>query len=95
MGDLDVRLAGMYPGVGHEDEFVFSVRTHEGHYKTARAGPDDRAINQHFLRPAAKAKGVYYVGFGFHAFRREAVTAHAASIGGLQAQRMAGHTTWI
>ena len=92
MGDLDVRLAEMYPGAGHEDEFVFSVRTHEGHYKKARACRDDRAINQHFLRPAANAKGVYWVGFGFHAWRREAVTAHAQSLGGLQAQRMAGHT---
>ncbi|HEX3875402.1 MAG TPA: site-specific integrase [Bryobacteraceae bacterium] len=92
MGELDVRLAAMYPGVGHEDEFVFSVATHQGHYRKARVCRDDRDINQHFLRPAAKALGVYWIGFGFHAFRREAVTAYGQSLGALQAQRMAGHT---
>lgn len=91
MGDLAPELAHRYPGAGHEDEFVFSVQTHVGHYAKPRFTRDDRDINQHFLRPAAKALGVYYVGFGFHAFRREAVTEHAAVLGGLQAQRMAGH----
>jgi hypothetical protein len=37
------------------------------------------------------AQGVYYKGFGFHAFRREAVTELAKYAGANQAQRMAGH----
>jgi integrase len=53
---------------------------------------DDRSINQHFLRPAAKALGIYWEGFGFHSFRREAVTELSAMAGPAQVQRMAGHT---
>jgi hypothetical protein len=53
---------------------------------------DDRDINQHFLRPVAKALGIYYPGFGFHAFRREAITHLARLLDPFQAQRMAGHT---
>jgi hypothetical protein len=52
---------------------------------------DDRDLNQHFLRPAAKALGFYSEGFGFHALRREAVTAISASLGIAAAMRMAGH----
>jgi hypothetical protein len=29
MGRLAHNLAAMYPGAGHEDEYVFSVRTHQ------------------------------------------------------------------
>ena len=32
--------------------------------------PDDRNLNQHVLRPAAKQLGLYWEGFGFHTFRR-------------------------
>jgi hypothetical protein len=92
MGDLATTMAVMYPGAGHEDEFVFNVRTHEGHYKKPRACRDDRDINQHFLRPAAKALGVYWIGFGFHAFRREAVTEMAPSLGTFRVGRLAGHS---
>ncbi len=91
LGEIAMKLANRYPGAGHEDEFVFSVRTHEGHYVKAKYTRDDRDINQHFLRPAAKKLGVYYIGFGFHAFRAEAATAHAQSMGGMQTQRMLGH----
>jgi integrase len=90
MGDLARKLADRYPGAGHESNFVFSVETHKER-RRASVCRSDRDINQHFLRPAAKALGIYYLGFGFHAFRREAVTEHAVSVGGLQAQRMAGH----
>jgi len=34
-------------------------------------------VLQHFLRPAAEKLGLYHPGFGFHSFRREAVTALA------------------
>lgn len=91
MGDLAGDLAAMYPGDSHEEDFVFSVRTHLKREKVARLCRDDRAINQHFLRPAARALGVYYTGFGFHAFRREAVTELAKYAGANQAQRMARH----
>jgi integrase len=70
----------------------FSVRTHLGREKKGRVRRDDRAINRHFLRPAAIALGVYYKGFGFHAFRREAVTDLAKYAGASQAQGMAGHS---
>src|SRR5579862_2004647 len=53
----------------------------------------NRDPNQHFLRPAAIALGIYRQGFGFHAFRREAVTEHGRTMGSLQTQRMAGHAT--
>jgi len=45
-----------------------------------------------FLQPAAVELGIYYEGFGFHAFRREAVTELAMRAGANQAQRMAGHS---
>lgn len=35
---------------------------------------------------------MYRLGFGFHAFRREAVTEHAREAGSAQAQKMAGHS---
>jgi integrase len=75
------------PGDRKPDEFVFGVRT--AHGTICR---DDRDINQHFLRPVAKALGIYYPGFGFHAFRREAITHLARLLDPFQAQRMAGHT---
>jgi len=78
--------------VGHDDEYVIGVGTHVGVEKQPRGCRDDRAINQHFLRPAAVAVGVYYMGFGFHAFRREAITELAKFAGANQAQRMAGHS---
>jgi hypothetical protein len=82
----------MYPGPGHEDEFVFNVRTYVGHEKKPRITRDDRSIHANFLRPAAEKLGVYVPGFGFHAFRREAVTTLGQELGPLQAQRAAGHT---
>ncbi len=92
MGELSQDLAAIYPGAGHDNEFVFSVHTHLKKEKCGRILRDDRGINQYFLRPAAVAQKVYYVGFGFHAFRREAVTELAALAGANQAQRMAGHS---
>lgn len=92
MGSLAADLAKMYPGEEKEEEFVFSVRTHLGVWKTPAVCRDDRDINQHFLRPAAVKLGIYRLGFGFHAFRREAVTEHGRVIGIAQAQRMAGHS---
>jgi len=68
---------------GDPERFVFSVMTKYGQSR------DDRDINQHFLRPAAKALGIYWAGFGFHQFRRQACTA--LGIDPMQAQKIAGH----
>jgi hypothetical protein len=91
---LAADLATRYPGPEHAEEYMFGVRTHVAREKKG-GGCDDRAINQDFLRPAAIAVGVYYIavgvyykGFGFHSFRREAVSELAKSAGANQAQRM-------
>ena len=86
LGQLVERLRAIYPGAGHDDDFVFSVRTVRGICR------DDRDINQHFLRKAAIALGIYWKGFGFHAFRREAITSISATAGVGQAMNAAGHT---
>ncbi len=98
MGTLAENLAALFPGEGHEQDYVFSVRTHIKRDSLSQSGligrvcRDDRGMNQHFLRPAAISLGVYSKGFGFHAFRREAVTELAKHAGANQAQRMAGHS---
>jgi integrase len=86
-------LAADLATLEHAEEYVFGVRTHLTREKKGRVCRDDRAINQHFLRPAAIALGIYYKGFGFHAFRRGAVTELAKYAGANQAQRMAGHAS--
>jgi integrase len=69
---------------GDPERFVFSVMTKYGESR------DDRDINQHFLRPAAKRLGIYFPGFGWHQFRRQAITA-LGELDPMQAQRLAGH----
>ena len=86
LGQLVDHLRSIWPGSGHEGDFVFSVKTSKGVCR------DDRDINHYFLRKQAKALGLYYVGFGFHAFRREAITAITASAGVGQAMNAAGHS---
>lgn len=76
---------------GSDDEYVFQVATHAG-TKRESVSRDDRDINQHFLRPAAKSLGIYWKGFGFHSFRREAITEMMRHDPG-QAQRFAGHSS--
>jgi len=93
LGALADDLRAMFPGAGRENDFVFNVQTHEGRWKTPGVCRDDRDLNQHFLRPAAIALDIYRQGFGFHTFRREAVTVHGQNMGALQTQRMAGHAT--
>ena len=53
MGALAEDLAALYPGDGHAEDCVFNVLTHSKREKDGRVCRDDRAINQHFLRPAA------------------------------------------
>jgi len=55
--------------------------------------PDDRDLLRYEFRPVLKKLGLYYNGFGWHAFRRQNVTWRQ-QVGGatpLEAQRAAGH----
>lgn len=88
---LAVAVKARYPGAGHEDEFVFNVETKPEWGKLRKVSRDASDINQHFLRPAAKALGIYRLGFGFHSFRREAITNIARDAGAVQAMLAAGH----
>jgi len=78
---------------GDPERFVFQIHTEPEWGRKSAICRDDRDINQHFLRKAAKALGFYWIGFGFHALRREAVTAISSTLGIGQAMRMAGHAT--
>lgn len=56
--------------------------------------PDEREILRYELRPVLKRLGLYYPGFGWHAFRRQNVTWRQ-TVGGanpLEAMKAAGHT---
>lgn len=92
MGHLGETLRAIYPGKKSDGEFVFNVQTHVGRWGKPGVCRDDRDIRQHFLLPVARALGIYWPGFGFHSFRREAVTNLSAEAGPAQAQRMAGHS---
>jgi integrase len=85
LGQLTEQLRALWPGPGHENDFVFSVTTSKGICR------DDRDINHYYLRRQAKRLGIYWTGFGFHAFRREAITAISALAGVGQAMNAAGH----
>ncbi len=78
---------------GDPERFVFQIETHPEWGHKVAVCRDDRDLNQHFLRPAAVALGFYWQGFGWHALRREAVTALNATLGTAAAMRMAGHST--
>ena len=104
-GNRVVSVGHLLPAVvdrlaGDPERFPFFVRTKttrtlkSGEVRTGyegRVSRDDRDILQHFLRPAAKALGVYYTGFGLHAFRVEAITELGKDMNRFQVQRMAGH----
>lgn len=78
--------------LGDRERFVFQIQTHRERQKPTICR-DDRDLNQHFIRPAAKALGFYWVGFGWHAFRREAITAIGSVLGIGQAMKLAGHSS--
>jgi integrase len=79
--------------VGDPENFVFRIRTHPKWGREVHLCRDDRDLNQHFLRPAAKKLGFYYQGFGFRALRREAITEIGSVAGIGQAMDAAGHST--
>jgi integrase len=91
MGFLEDDLKRMM--MGDPERFVFQIKTRPMWGRETAICRDDRAIRKQFLSPAAKALGIYWKGFGFHSFRREAVTAMSAELGVSQAMRMAGHST--
>ncbi len=86
MGVLSGLLQRFAPGAHDPEDFVFSVKTKKGVTR------DDRTIRRYFLTPVAKALGLYHAGFGFHSFRREAVTEIANESDPYQAMRAAGHS---
>lgn len=87
-GSLHSLLKSLYPGERAKERYCFEIRTQSPRGITR----DDHSIRRYFLQPAAKKLGIYYLGFGFHAFRREAITAIAEDAGAIQACRVAGHT---
>lgn len=64
-------------------------------FRRAQEPLDDRDLQQHVFRPAAKRARIYYPGFGMHAFRRAAITWRQ-TIGGagpLEAMNSAGQAS--
>jgi integrase len=54
---------------------------------------DDRAILKDIIRPAAKRLGFYFLGFGWHSFRRQNLTRlQEAGATPFEAQAQAGHS---
>lgn len=68
-------LRKMYPGDGHDNDFIFDTRS-DLHSPLVRA---------------AKKLNLYWRGFGFHQFRREALTEYDHSVGIGQAAQIGGH----
>ena len=90
MGYLSAELKALC--MGDPERFVFQIKTRPQWGNLESVCRDDRDLLQHFIRPAAKEIGAYWEGFGWHSFRREAVTALSAELGTNQAMRMAGHS---
>ena len=86
MGFLSNLLRRYAPGTHDPEDFVFSVKTEKGVCR------DDRGIRRYFITPIAKVLNLYSVGFGFHSFRREAITEIANEADPYQAMRAAGHS---
>jgi integrase len=77
-----------YPGPHKREEFVFVG-------EDGRMPPDDRDLLRFEFRPILKRLGLYYPGFGWHAFRRQNITWRQ-QLGGatpLEAQKAARHAS--
>jgi integrase len=86
-GELRELLLALKPAGAAGERYCFEIKTCKGVTR------DDRQIRRYFLKPPAEKLNIYHKGFGFHAFRREAITGVAAETGdGMQASRFAGHT---
>lgn len=81
-------LRRRHPGAHKREQFIFLS---DG----GRVPPDDRDLLREEFRPVVKRLGLYYKGFGWHAFRRANIT-YRQQIGGatpLEAQRAARHAS--
>lgn len=67
LGPLVEEFKRRYPGDQARDRFVFIGGD-------GQAPPDERDLLRFTLRPALKRLGLYYEGFGWHAFRRQNIT---------------------
>lgn len=84
IGDhIAAELRQMTPGA--PEDWLFSVTTTKG------VSRSENSIRRYYVTKAAKELGIYFQGFGWHSFRREALTAVAAHAGLIQAMRLAGH----
>lgn len=75
-----------YPGPHKREEFIFLG-------EDGKMPPDDRDLLRFEFRPVLRRLGLYYPGFGFHAFRRQNITWRQ-TIGGaepLEAMKGARH----
>lgn len=76
-----------YPGPHKRDSFVFVG-------DDGALPPDDRDLLREYFRPVIKRLGLYYQGFGWHAFRRESVTMRQqAGATPIEAMKQAGHSS--
>lgn len=94
-GELRGLLLRLRPKENASERYCFTVATYGYHGNERRHGVtrDDRSIQRHFLRPTAEKLNIYHKGFGFHAFRREAITGVAEKTRDpMQASKFAGHT---
>lgn len=66
LGPLAVEFRHAYPGPQARDRFVFLGDN--------GVPPDERDLQRYELRPLLKRLGLYYKGFGWHAFRRTHIT---------------------
>jgi hypothetical protein len=81
-------FARWYPGPAANDKFLFVG-------DDGLMPPDDRDILRFEFRPILVKLGLYYQGFGWHAFRRQNIT-WKQQIGGAtlpEAQKAARHAT--
>lgn len=87
LGPLVEEFRRRYPGPQAANKFIFD----EGEGLPA----DDRELLRWNFRPVVKALKLYYVGFGWHAFRRENITLRQ-TLGGatpMEASKAAGHSS--
>jgi integrase len=65
LGYLDKAYCRLKPPDAKPEDYVFEERGEP---------LDDREILKNYIRPAAKRLGLYFVGFGWHSFRRQRIT---------------------
>ncbi len=84
---LSAEFRRRYPGPHKRNAFVFLDND-------SALPPDDRDLLREYFRPVIKRLGLYYKGFGWHAFRRESVTMRQqAGATPMEAMKAAGHSS--